>query len=86
MKTSQIQLQDDVSLGGSAHLKKALHAIPGVKAVRVESGAQRVTVEHDCVDEQKLADAIRATGIPAQIIPDEAEVLSSPVPRMDSAR
>ncbi len=85
MKTTQIQFQDSASLGESAHIEKALNAIPGVKAVRVESEAHRVTVEHESVDEQKLADAIRATGIAAEIIPDQAEVLSPPVPRMDAA-
>ena len=84
MKTTQIQLDDTPSLGGATHIEKAIRALPEVKNVKVEPDVRRVTVEHDDADEAKLGAAIRATGMPCEIIPQNAEVLApSAVPQMN---
>lgn len=80
MKTTQIQLRDTVSLGGGTHIQKALHAISGVNDVVVEGAEYRITVEHEDVDEETLV----ATGAPAELIPQQAEVLAPSVPPMES--
>lgn len=82
MKTTQIQLNEAPSLGGGSHIEKALRAIPGVQDVKVEPDARRVTVQHDDIDETKLVNAVRATGLPADLIPQNAEVLAPSVPEM----
>ncbi len=84
MKTTQLQIETSGALGESAHLQKALEAVPGVQSVRVESESNRATIEHDGADEQKLVAAIKAAGHDATLLPDDAEVLAPEVPRMDS--
>lgn len=83
MKTTQIQLGDTPSLGGAAHIEKAIRALPEVRAVKVELEVHRVTVEHDDADEAKLGAAIRATGMRCEIIPHDAAVLAPSVPQMN---
>ena len=84
MKTTQILLDDSPSLGGASHIEKSLAAIPGVQDAKVEPDARRVTIQHEDVDETKLVNAVRATGLPAELIPPDAEVLAPPVPRMQT--
>jgi copper chaperone CopZ len=83
-ETTQIQLKELPSLGGEAHIEKALRTIPGVEDVKVQVQQKRVPIEYENVDEQKLADAIRATGMGAELIPANAEVLTPLVPHMKS--
>lgn len=82
MRTTQIQLKEQLSLGGVTHVEKALRAIPGVKETKVQIEAKRVTIEHEVVEETKLLGALRATGVSAELIPSQAEVLALSVPRM----
>ena len=84
MTTTQIQLNEKPSLGGGSHIEKALRAIPGVQDVKVEPDALRVTVQHEDVDETKLVEAIRATALPADLIPQNAEVVAPSVPKMET--
>ena len=84
MTTTQIQLNEKPSLGGGSHIEKALRAIPGVQDVKVEPDALRVTVQHADVDETKLVEALRATGLAADLIPQNAEVVAPSVPKMET--
>lgn len=83
MRTTQIQLREPLSLSGATHVEKALRAIPGVKEANVQTEAKRVTIEQENVEETKLLDAVKATGVSAELIPSEAEVLAPSVPRME---
>ncbi len=84
MKTTQIQLSEVPSVGGTTQMEKVIRSLPEVKDVKVEPEARRVTVVHESGDEMKLVAAVRAIGMPCEIIPDDAEVLAPPVPRMDA--
>ena len=42
-----------------------------------------MTIEQENVEETKLLDAVKATGVSAELIPSEAEVLAPSVPRME---
>lgn len=84
MKTTQIQLNEAPSLGGNSHIEKPLRAIPGVQDVKVETDARRVTVQHEDIDEAQLLNGVRATGLPADLIPQDAAVLAPSVPKRDS--
>ncbi len=72
------------ALADSAHLQKALEAVPGVQSVRVETHEGRITIEHAGAEKQKLVAAVKAAGYDATLVPDNAEVMAPPLPRMDS--
>lgn len=50
-----------------AHIEKALEAVPGVHAVRVEAAENRAIVEHDGANETQLTSAIKQTGYVATV-------------------
>ncbi len=45
-ETTQLQIEGTNALAESAHLQKALEAVPGVQSVRVETHEGRITIEH----------------------------------------
>ena len=69
-RTTQIQIADTGALGDSAHLQKAMEAVPGVQSARVETQLGRATIEHEGADGQKLLAAIKAAGHEAKLIPN----------------
>lgn len=85
MKTTQIQIEHTANPAAAVHLEKAFEAIEGVRAVAVRLEKDRVTVEHDDLDPEKLRRAIVSTGLRAELIPADAEVNSPSVPDMSQA-
>ncbi len=51
----------------TAHIEKALEAVPGVQSVRVEAAENRAIVEHEGADEAQLTSAIKQTGYIATV-------------------
>ncbi|CAN5569459.1 hypothetical protein BH18VER1_BH18VER1_07240 [soil metagenome] len=79
-----IQLQIEGTLAESAHLEKALEAVPGIEDVRVEIELDRATIEHEGSNREELLRAIKATGHKATLLPADAAALAPPLPRMNS--
>lgn len=62
MQTTILKIAGLGATSATAHIEKALEAVPGVASVRVESGEGKALVEHDGADEKKLLTALRAVG------------------------
>ncbi|MGH8163698.1 MAG: heavy-metal-associated domain-containing protein [Rhodanobacteraceae bacterium] len=70
MKRTDIQLRELPSLGSGPVMEDALLVIRGVREVKADPDAGRVTVLHDeNVSGAELVQAIRATGVAAELAP-----------------
>ena len=68
MKRTEIQLQELPSLGNGPVIEDALRVIRGVREVKADADAGRVTVLHDeDVTGEELVQAVRATGVAAEL-------------------
>lgn len=70
MNKTRIHLKELPSLGSGPVMEEALRVIRGVRDVTVEPDARRVTVLHDDdVSGHELLQAVCATGVAAELIP-----------------
>lgn len=67
MKQTRIKIAKLTDATDSAHIEKALEAVPRVSSVTVEPAEHQATVEHDGADEQELASAVKQLGYIAVI-------------------
>lgn len=50
------------TIGGTAHLEKAIEAVPRVSSVRLDPDAERVLVQHDGAAPDEVLRAARSSG------------------------
>lgn len=62
MKKTRIKIAKLTDATDSAHIEKALEAVPRVNSVTVEAAEHQATVEHEGADEQELTDAVKQLG------------------------
>jgi copper chaperone CopZ len=66
MKTS-MKIAKLTAATDSAHVEKALEAVPKVRSVALDLSRHQVTVEHEGADEDELRNAVKQLGYIATI-------------------
>jgi hemin uptake protein HemP len=51
----------------TAHIEKALEAVPRVNSVRVDPGEHQAIIDHDGADERELTSAVKQLGYVAVV-------------------
>ncbi|HYC70749.1 MAG TPA: cation transporter [Opitutaceae bacterium] len=62
MRTTRLKIAKLDSATDAAHIEKALEAVPGVKAVSMETAEHRAVVEHEGADVGELTSAVKQIG------------------------
>jgi copper chaperone CopZ len=65
MPTTHLHVPDLQSATDTAHLEKALEAVPHVRSVELETEAKQIQVEHDGANIDELTRALRQLGYSA---------------------
>jgi len=67
MSTTRILLENLENVADTAHLEKALEAVPGVHRVQVHLESSSATVEHEGADLRQLTTAVNQAGYHAKV-------------------
>lgn len=62
METTTLEIEGLGATSATAHIEKALEAVPHVSSVRVDTGNGKAWVEHDGADRSELLRALRSVG------------------------
>ena len=65
--TTRLKIVKFTDATDSAHIEKALEAIPRVNSVRMDPAENQAIVDHDGADERELTTAIKQVGYIASI-------------------
>ena len=67
MNTTQIEIDRLADATDTAHLEKAIEAVPRVQSVEIDPQNGRALVTHDGASPEKLAAAVRDLGYSARV-------------------
>lgn len=62
METTTVDIEGLGATSATAHIEKALEAVPRVASVRMDTGGGKALIEHDGADKQALLRALRSVG------------------------